>query len=176
MKINNARALIGTLICFIALASAINLVGAVTQPIAGSLWTTSDALGQVHTAVFDVGDTVYIWWSTTPSVPVEIEIYDSWGSQVANLGSYTSPPPPAATWTPTAEGVYAIVIPGSTIIGYIAAGSILVVPESVLGTVMATVAGFAAFGAIGLVKHNRARGMRHFPMQHQESRHSTTLQ
>ena len=81
---------------------------------------------------------------------MDINIYDSDGNLVSNFVSQTSQP---ATWVPRAVGTYYIVIPGKGVLP-IAVASILVVPESVLGTLMATVVGFAAVGTVMVVKRS----------------------
>jgi hypothetical protein len=61
-------------------------------------------------------------------------------------------------WTPTQNGYYYIVCKGAVSYSYpIAVASVFILPESVLGTLMATVAGFAAFGTIGAIKLKRGK-------------------
>lgn len=141
----------------VTLSLAINLVNATTEVVTGSIWTTSDEAGTLRTNEFVVGQTVYIFWDTTAD-SAHVEIYQRNGDNIGpleeDLGTISDADAPAE-WE-SKEGYYYILIPSEGLFP-IAVSTIFVVPESLLGTVMATVACFAAFGAVFVVKRNRLR-------------------
>ena len=134
----------GSLVC------AINLVNATT----GSIWTTSDLAGTIETSQFAPGQTVYIFWEVNPSGSADVEIWTKIGDNMGVVLVDFGPIAGTSTSWIAQEGEYYIRIEGVGTFP-IAVASIFVVPESVLGTVMATVTGFAAFGAVYLIKHKR---------------------
>lgn len=150
------KASIVVMLCVLALAFSVNLVHAANANTA-SVCATSDAAGNTKANFWSTPSTIYIWWTAqqadgTPGT-VDIEIQDSAGNTV--VGPILNQPMGAQPiiWN-APVGYYYLVVKGSAgVASYkypIAVASVFIIPESLLGTLMATVAGFAAFGAIRL--------------------------
>jgi uncharacterized repeat protein (TIGR01451 family) len=129
----------------------ITLVGAD----AASVWTTNN-LGDSKSQ-FNLGETVFIYWNPAPlGSVVDIKVVDSTNTVIA--GPWLSQPVSNAplSFVPPGPGVYSVLVNGQPA-WTIAVATLFVVPESILGTLMATVAGFAAFATLGIVKRKHAK-------------------
>jgi hypothetical protein len=142
-------------VCIAAFASAVSIVSAGTATSA-NIYTTSDVAGLQRTTYFVVNQPIYIFWTVGEGETIDLRIYNQAGTLVADVGTNLVIADQPRTWSASTPGIYYIVYPSGTWIAF-AVASVTVVPESILGTVMATVAGFAAFGTIGLVKHKTAK-------------------
>lgn len=140
--------LILVITCF-ALATSLVQAGTATT---ASVWTEDSAGNKVN--FFNPGQTVYIYWNVGPSDgTVDIYIVNTAGATIVTIGTNLGPGAQPQTWTPTAPGYYYVVAKGAVEYYYpIAVASIFILPESAFGTIMATTAGFAAFGTIAIVK------------------------
>ena len=104
---------------------------------------------------------IYIRWNPDPAgSTVDITVVDAANNVVA--GPWLNQPIGNAPIIcgPLPPGYYFVLVNGQQAFN-IAVSSLFVVPESVLGTLMVTVAGFAAFAAFGafrIVKQNRRKG------------------
>ena len=117
---------------------------------------TTDSLGNAKSS-FALGEIVYVHLLSVAPIGsnANIEVRDSsnvvvagpWLNQLA--GSVNS-------FTPASNGVYKVYANG-VLMKTIAVATFFVVPESILGTLMATVAGFAAFATIGIVKRKKSK-------------------
>ena len=117
---------------------------------AASVWTTNN-LGDPKSQ-FNQGETVYIYWNPAPpGSVVDIKVVDS--SDVVVAGPWLAQPVGNAplSFVPPGPGMYRVLVNGQPA-WTIAVATLFVVPESILGTLMATFAGFAAFVTIGVVK------------------------
>lgn len=148
---------------FAVLAIAIVLAMTINVAYAGTATSASITMvNGVGTPVsqYAIGETIRVKVETTnaPGATVDLQIKDfSTGVPVSVLipgavaGSIVDfPALPQGHYR-----VYANDVPVG--IGFIATASFFVVPESMLGTLTATVAGFAAFATIGIVKRKHAK-------------------
>jgi hypothetical protein len=149
------------LIGLMTFALAASLVHAAPATSA-SIWTT-DSIGNPKNQ-FNPGETVYIHWSVAPpGSTVDIYIQNSGGVTIATVGltldANTQQP---QTWVTTTTGFYKVVAVGAvnSVVYEIAVGTFFIVPESVFGTILAVISGFAAFGTLRLAKRNRLRFMK----------------
>jgi hypothetical protein len=139
-------------ICAVALLSTVCFAYAGTAKQA-SVWTTD--INAVPKNTFGPVELIYIWWNPDPAgTTVDITVVDAANNVV--VGPLVNQPIGNAPIVcgPLAPGYYFVLVNGQPAFN-IAVASLFVVPESVLGTLMATVAGFAAFGAFRIVKRNR---------------------
>ena len=156
------RTIVVALLCVFVLALSVSLVHAAGTAQVASVWA-EDGLGN-KLNVFNPGDTVTIKWHATYTdgttdalCTVDIRIVNTAGVTVATPVTGGACPDGTTTWTAVA-GYYYIVCDGAVSYVYpIAVASIFILPESALGTLMATGAGFAAFGTIGAIKLKRGK-------------------
>jgi hypothetical protein len=149
------------ILCVLSLALSISLVNAAGTAEVASVWAEDGSGNKLN--VFNPGDTVTIKWhatykdgTTDAACTVDIKIVKTDGSTLVTLVTGGATPDGSTTWTAVA-GYYYIVCEGAVSYVYpIAVASIFILPESALGTLMATTAGFAAFGTIAIVKRKRA--------------------
>jgi hypothetical protein len=144
------------IVCTVALLSTVCVVYAGTANSA-SVWTT-DILANPKNS-FGPAELIYIRWNPAPPLStVDITVVNVANNVVA--GPWLNQPIGNAPIIcgPLAPGYYFVLVNGQPAFA-IAVASLFVVPESVLGTLMATVAGFAAFGAFRIVKRNRRKGI-----------------
>jgi hypothetical protein len=146
------------ILCVLSLALSISLVNAAGTAEVASVWAEDGSGNKLN--VFNPGDTVTIKWHATlqdgTAGTVDIKIVKTDGSTLVTLVTGGAGPDGSTTWTAVA-GYYYIVCEGAVSYVYpIAVASIFILPESALGTLMATTAGFAAFGTIAIVKRKRA--------------------
>jgi hypothetical protein len=122
-----------------------------------SVWT--EDIGGTVKNTFAVGETVYVHWTVgADGGTVNIIITDNAFTTIAILGTTVSVGAQPLTWTPSTPGTYYVMVQGATNQVYpIAVSSLFVVPESLLGTLMAITAGFAAFGTITAVGRKRSK-------------------
>ena len=147
----------------------VTVVSASTATSVGSIWADSqpnDQAGNYKIREAYVGQTVYIYWEEVypdgGTVDIIVEAYDNNQVYFTTIGVGTG-------LAPAASGTVSFIVPnvpggvcniklnGISIIYSVASVTVFVVPESVLGSAMAALAGFAAFGAIGIVKHKRSK-------------------
>ncbi len=155
------KIILGVLICVIVLASTINLAYAAPTATSGSVWTTGSTAISPAKNSFNPGETIFIHWHSeingVPGGTVNITITDMDDNLVADVGTTEmSNSDSPKTWATSTPGQYRVVVNGKWKVA-ISVATVLVVPESALGTLMVIVAGFAAFGVVGVVKRNRAR-------------------
>ncbi len=120
-----------------------------------SVWT-KDNVG-TSKSQFDLGETVFIYWVPGPADRVvDIKVVDSTNTVIA--GPWLAQPASNAplSFVPPGPGLYTVLVNGQPA-WTIAVATFFVVPESILGTLMATFAGFAAFATIGIVKRKHAK-------------------
>jgi len=145
----------------LALALAINLAYATPTAVTGGVSTTGSAATSPVKTSFFLGEPVFIHWYCYPDDgTVNITITNSAGNWIADVGhTEMSQSESPQQWVPETPGDYRVLLNGQFSIA-IGVASVFVVPESALGTVMATVVGFGAFGVVSIVKRNRARDTR----------------
>jgi hypothetical protein len=143
---------LATVICLLVAASLVSVASAGDASTA-SVWTTDS--GGTHKNQFDVGETVYIHFSTAPAgTTADIEVRDSANNIVA--GPWTNQVPSTVlTFTPTTSGYYYVIANGQPAFS-IAVGTFFVVPESALGALMVPLVGLAAYVTFGLFKAKRS--------------------
>lgn len=129
----------------------------------GVVWTTSSGASSPIDIEFEMGETVYIFWTINDtSVNVDIEITDNDGNNlawVATNRAYSNQP---VTWVTNSEGRFYVNVYehetgaqiGTTYLICASTFNVTVVPESMLGAVAAI---GAAFGAFGLVKYRKIK-------------------
>jgi len=144
------KAVLPILVCAFALMLSINLAQAATATVA-TLHTT-DASG-TDKVEFGMGETVHISWTADGTVNIRVEFED--GSIVG--GPWLNKPSTGEMdFTPSKTGYYAIYCTGAQT-RLIAYGTIFVVPEVPLGTIMAIIASLGALGVFGTVKLKQAK-------------------
>ena len=127
----------------------ITLVGAN----AASVWTKNN-LGDFKSQ-FNPTETVFIYWHPSPAGSVvDIKVVDS--ANIVIAGPWLAQPVGNAplSFVPPGPGVYRVLVNGQPV-WVIAVATLFVVPESILGTLMTTFAGFAAFATLGIVRRKR---------------------
>ena len=153
-----SKSIFAVLALAIALTMTINVAFAAPPTArAASVITAADAACTIPSSNFAFGATVYVKLESVQPIGsnADLEVRDSssgvvagpWLNQVA--GSVNS-------FVPASAGYYTVFVNGAPA-WYIAVATFFVVPESMLGTLMATVAGFAAFATIGIVKRKHAK-------------------
>ena len=112
-------------------------------------------LGSTPTSQFDLGDVVTIKLVTVSPAGAEstVVVKDPLNAVVATFNNVLEGD--SNSYTPLMNGVYTVNANG--VVTPFAVATFFVVPESILGTLMATVAGFAAFATIGIVKRKHAK-------------------
>ena len=144
---------IAAIMLAIALALLVNFAHATAT------LSIEDASGNQKTQ-FDLGNKVYIRWSASTDAVITITYYESAADPVGDLLE-TWPKSAGAgleEYLPPSTGFYDVALTGASPRTF-AYGTFFVIPESILGTLMATVAGFAAFGTVGVVKYRRAKSV-----------------
>ena len=151
-----SRNIFAVLALAIALTMTINVAFAAAPTARSASIQTSDITATAKSS-YAPGEIVYInLLSVAPAgSDANIEVRDSadvvvagpWLNQLA--GSVNS-------FTPASGGYYTVYSNGVAL-ATIAVATFFVVPESMLGTLTATVAGFAAFATIGIVKRKHAK-------------------
>ena len=155
------RSIFAVLAIAIVLAMTINVAYAGTATSASIIMT--DAAGDpIPNSEYLVGQPIYVKIATANTGgTVDLEIVDYETNDHVAYPTASGPfvvgqivefaPLPAGHYLTYANRV------SSVSFRAIASGSFFVVPESMLGTLTATVAGFAAFATIGIVKHKHAK-------------------
>ncbi len=150
------KSTVALLVCVVTLAAAINLVYA-----SATLWVT-DTDGNAQT-MFHYTDTIRINWQSTQRVDITVTYYESEYNYENDIdGEFRfelTDQNPVGTYdfVPNEIGFFLVECTNAGKVKVIASGTILTIPESVLGTLMATVAGFAA---IGVFRYNCSRKIR----------------
>ena len=150
-----SKSIFAVLAIAVVLALSINVAYAGTAT-AGSIACTNAAGTPV--ASYLTTDTVYV--KVLVALPagstVDLEIRDSTNTVVGPVinGALVNSINNFGTYAPGNYTVYANDVPAGS---FISAATFFVVPESMLGTLTATVAGFAAFATIGIVKRKHAK-------------------
>ena len=150
-----SKSIFAVLAIAVVLALTINVAYAGTAK-TGSIACT-DAAGNPVASYLST-DTVYV--QVLVALPagstVDLEIRDSTNTVVGPTvtGALEGSINAFTTYAPGTYKVYANKLP---IGSFVAVATFFVVPESMLGTLTATVAGFAAFATIGIVKRKHAK-------------------
>ncbi len=138
-------------ICFIAFSALMSIVQAAPTATSGGVWITD--MSDTPTYNFVTGQTAKIHWVADGTVDITVK-------DAANTVVYSATDQPTSasplTYTPTYGGTYTVHVTGAATVE-ISFWTLFVVPESALGTIMATGAGFAAFGAFGVFKIKHAK-------------------
>ncbi|MCW4044509.1 MAG: hypothetical protein NWE94_03215 [Candidatus Bathyarchaeota archaeon] len=151
MKIKNIVALV---VCIASFALIVNMAYA-----ASATWATisvEDSSGK-QKVEFDVGETVYLKWTANGDVDIVVTYYETEDDPTGDPTSfnwYNQPSSGTVSFEPDAVGFYEVSCTGATKKRLLAYGTFFVIPESILGTLMATAACFAAFGAF---RYNRSK-------------------
>ena len=151
-----SKSIFAVLAIAVVLALSINVAYAGTAT-AGSIACTNAAGTPV--ASYLTTDTVYV--KVLVALPagstVDLEIRNRATNTVVGpviTGALVNSINNFGTYAPGNYTVYANDVPAGS---FISAATFFVVPESMLGTLTATVAGFAAFATIGIVKRKHAK-------------------
>jgi hypothetical protein len=139
------------LVFFVVITASMNAVQAGTATDAG-LWLT-DQYGNIKND-FVLNQVVYVNWITTGGT-VDITVTDANNVVVYSVTDKLASDSPLQ-FTPLHGGSYTVSCTGAES-KEISVWTLFVVPESVLGTLMATGAGFSAFGTLGVFKLKRAK-------------------
>jgi len=148
--VETRKVMLPIIVCIFALMLSINLAQAATATVA-ALHTTGD-LG-TDKVQFGTGETVHIRWTADGTVNIRAEFEDG---STAGGPWLDQPSTGEILFTPSETGYYAIYCTSAKT-RLIAYGTIFVIPEVPLGTVMATVASLGALGVFGTVKLRRAK-------------------
>jgi hypothetical protein len=115
-----------------------------------------------YSGVVPLGVTVYIYWggvSPPDTGTVDVKVIDPDGGKILEWPNLLPSESGTKSFAASEVGEYLVILEGnpsySAFTRIVASGSVTVVPESVLGALMAIGAGFAAFGAVGIVKKTR---------------------
>jgi hypothetical protein len=148
-------------LCAVSLTSVVGLVFAGTATSA-SVWTTDSAATPKNQFFF--GERVYIYWDPTPvGSSVDIVVVNSANTVVA--GPWTEKVTPAdapLSFVPPLPGKYEVRVNGQPAATFKVAAlflslNLFAVPESVLGTIAALGAGFAAFAFMKVKKGRQGK-------------------
>jgi len=145
------KVMLPILVCAFALMLSINLAQAATATVATVHTTDSSGTDKVE---FGLGETIYIRWTADGTVNIKVEFEDGTidGGPWLDQGS-----PGVISYTPSkGTGYYAVYCTGARV-RLVAYGTIFVVPEVPLGTIMAMVASLGALGVFGTVKLKQAK-------------------
>jgi ABC-type antimicrobial peptide transport system permease subunit len=156
---------IKTLLVIFSIAISVSLMAGVcsagTAASVNKMWASTnygDASSQVG-----LGSTVFIHWTgVVPSAfgdTVDVTVIDPYGNNMTNWQELEPSESGTISFVANTYGSYAVIFDGHptyyTYTTIVAVTSFFVVPEGVLGTLMALVSGFVAVGIIGVVKIRR---------------------
>jgi len=106
---------------------------------------------------FALGETVVLRWTANGEVDIIVTYYETEDDPTGDptpFEWYNQASPGTVSFEPEAVGFYEVSCTGATKTRLLAYGTFFVIPESLLGTLMATFAGFAAFGVF---RYSRSR-------------------
>ncbi len=127
----------------------------VTYAASASVWTTNDA--GVELSEFGLGQTVYIHWHPSPdNTVVDIQVQDQDGNVVFGPALTLAQADSPVSFTPPFAGYFTVLVNGAPAF-HIAVSTLFVVPESALGTLMATIACLAAAVTLHSNKHKHKK-------------------
>ena len=152
-----SKVILATLAVVLALVMTINVAYGVDYRVASVVMVDGSG-NKVHQ--YNIGETIRALIETTnvPIMNLEIRIFGPGGAVVENAilpGPYLQ----GITYEFAAlpPGYYMLYADNIPVGAFVASASFFVLPESMLGTLTATVAGFAAFATIGIVKHKHKK-------------------
>jgi hypothetical protein len=113
----------------------------------------------------DLGATVYIYWTgvvaSSKGNTVDVTVINPAGNAVANWYNLAPSASGTISFVASSPGNYYIMFDGypsyHLFTTYVASASVFVLPEGMLGTLITLVAGFSAFGFLGVVKTKREK-------------------
>jgi hypothetical protein len=150
--------LIGVIVCLISIGAALDVANAGTASGVTNVETrTAAGGGGVSAELFNVGDRVYLYWTPTPSGgTVDLIVYGPDGSTLIDVPglSASDSGTMAASFVVSEPGLYEIDLFGTkySMNWEIYCGTIFVVPETAIGSLMALLVGFGAIAAFKVVK------------------------
>ena len=148
-----SKSVFAVLAIAIALALTMNVAFAGTAQ-AASITTTD--IGGTAQSSYAPGEIVYVRLLSVAPIGSDADIVVMSGA-VTIAGPWLNQPAGSVnSFTPASNGYYTVYANGVAMLT-IAVGTFFVIPESMLGTLTATVAGFAAFATIGIVKRKHAK-------------------
>jgi hypothetical protein len=152
---NNRMIAVLAMVAFLVFASTLVLANASGNAIASSVWTTTSGISSSpHQLQFNPGDVVYVWWDSYPiGSTVDITVTPPGGSYVTPIvftGVRATVDAPVS-FTASSPGVWTVSCTGADTLS-ISVSTLFVIPESVLGTLIALAAGFAGVAVVTLVK------------------------
>ena len=152
-----SKSIFAVLAIAIALALTINVVFAAVPTAETASIETTDISGNPQSS-YAPGEIVYVHLLSVAPIGTNanIEVRDSANVIVAGPWLNVLAPSALLACGPFAPGDYTVYVNGVAM-ATIAVATFFVVPESMLGTLTATVAGFAAFATIGIVKRKHAK-------------------
>jgi hypothetical protein len=153
MKFVRASAVLSVFV-FLVFASTLVLVNASGNAVTSSVWTTASSVSSSpHQLQFNPGETVYIWWDSLPSgSTVDITVTPPGAPYVSPIVFYGKVVGDApVSFIATSPGVWTVNCTGADLLS-VSVSTLFVVPESVLGTLIALAAGFAGVAVIMLTK------------------------
>ncbi len=118
-----------------------------------------------HSGQVSLGATVYIYWTgvvaSSEGNTVDVTVVNPAGTVAEQWDNLAPSASGTISFVASSPGSYYIMFDGypsyHLFTTYVASASIFVLPEGVLGTLIALVAGFSALGLFGVVKTKRAK-------------------
>ncbi|MDR0797200.1 MAG: hypothetical protein LBE70_00555 [Nitrososphaerota archaeon] len=152
----NLKKLLVPIVCVMIAMSLVGLSSTASATDAGYVWCTSDRSGSVPIMKANVNEVIYIHWDHLElGNPVDIMVVGPNNDDVKPFiewSAATDAQRGALAFIPDTPGEWYIIVNDVQTYSVIAECTVFVVPESTIGSLMALSAGFAAFGAVAIVK------------------------